>query len=284
MTPLIFASAMALFRAALSSSDPLFPTDGTAGGPLPVNGVWAALPAGCQAPTSLDLTTWQKCATPIGFLDGELAALEKPGPGTRATATQYYSIARTKFWVARRTPDSPAIVQVDVPILLSSAVVYIAIAPESLDEGGRFVAATGWPILCPPATVTIEGVTNDGGHCSVSTVRGLRTAAAITPDPSKTYRLVRVTGEAVVDASPPPPTAPIPPASSEAPAAEGPPSAAPAPDAPPMADPDAPPTPDANSPTATPPTAAPGEVMETPLAPPGEAAPVPQTASGPGVS
>jgi hypothetical protein len=250
MTPLIFASAMALFRAALSSSDPLFPTDGTAGGPLPVNGVWAALPAACETPTSLDLTTWPKCATPIGFLDGELAALEKPGPGTRATATQYYSIARTKFWVAKPLADSPAIVQVDVPILLSSAVVYIAVTPDSLDEGGRFTAATGWPILCPPVTVTIDGVRNDGGHCSVSTARGLRIAAAITPDPAKTYRLVRVTGEAEAQS----PTAP--------------------------ATADAAPTPDARLPAATPPTAAPGEVVETPLPPPSEgAAPQPSTAA-----
>jgi hypothetical protein len=279
MTPLIFASALALFRAALSSSDPLFPTDGSAGGPLPVNGVWAALPAACETPTSLDLTTWPKCATPIGFLDGELAALQKPGPGTRATATQYYAIARTKFWVAKSTPDSPAIVQVDVPILLSSAVVYIAITPDSLDEGGRFVAATGWPILCPPVTVMIEGVHNDGGHCSVTTVGGVSAAAAITPDPSKTYRLVRITGEAVVGT--PASNLPVPPQPAEAPVAEAAPSAAQTSEAAPMADPDAPPAPSAGSPEAAPPTAAPREVMETALPPADDATPSAQPLAAP---
>ena len=142
MTPLIFASAMALFRATLSSPDPLFPTDGTGGGPTPVNGVWAGLPADCAQPTSIDLSTWPKCAQPIGFLDGQIAVLQKPGPNNDAKPGEFNSIARTKFWTAKAAGDAPAIVQVDVPILFQSLHVYIAVKPNAVDDRGGFIAAT----------------------------------------------------------------------------------------------------------------------------------------------
>jgi hypothetical protein len=267
MTPLIFASAMALFRATLSSPDPLFPTDGTAGGPTPVNGVWAGLPADCAEPTSLDLSTWPKCATPVGFLDGVIAVLEKPGPGKRATPDQYYSIARTKFWVVKAAPASPAtaqaaaasapaeppslaapaIVQVDIPILFASSTIYIAVTPDAVDDKGGFVAATGWPIGCP--ATPLAGVSVDGGHCSATTADGVRAAAAIEPDVSKTYRLVRINAALAAAAGP---------ASAASPPAVTPPSTAV--------------SPPANMPLSTPPTVAPGIVTE---APPG--APTPPT-------
>jgi hypothetical protein len=241
MTPLIFASAMALFRATLSSPDPLFPTDGTGGGPVPVNGVWAGLPADCATPTSLDLSTWPKCATPIGFIDGVIAVLEKPGPGKKATPDQYYSVARTKFWSVKPVDaEAPAIVQVDVPILFASSTIYIAIMPDAVDDRGGFVSAKGWPIGCPAAST--DGVAVDGGHCSAKTADGVRMAAALQPDPSKTYRLVRVNAPAP-DATAPDTTSPPVPLSPSAPA----------------------------SPPSTPPTAAPGQVLETPLPPPGDA-------------
>ena len=261
MTPLIFASAMALFRATLSSPDPLFPTDGTAGGPTPVNGVWAGLPADCETPTSLDLSTWPKCATPVGFLDGVIAVLEKPGPGKKAKADQYYSVARTKFWsVKGSTPDAPDIVQVDIPILFASSTIYIAVMPDAVDSTGGFIAAKGWPIGCPPAGA--PGVTVDGSHCSATTADGVRAAAAIQPDVAKTYRLVRVNAVAPSDAAP----------ATATPAPTGLPSTTPPPPmAPSTATPQAAPetaAPSTTAPPSTPPTAAPGEVMETPLAPP----------------
>lgn len=254
MNALIFASAMALFRATLSSPDPLFPTDGTAGGPIPVNGVWAGLPADCGTPTSLDLSTWPKCATPVGFLDGVIAVLEKPGPGKKATPDQYYSIARTKFWVAKAAPvggaaapgasptagpapSAPAIVQVDVPILFASSTIYIAVLPDAVDDTGGFIAATGWPIGCPATPVA--GVKVDGGHCSATTAEGVRTAAAVEPEVAKTYRLVRINPAS----APPAPTA--------------------------STSPVAPPA--SVTPPSTPPTAAPGVVSETPLPAPGAA-------------
>ena len=275
MTSLIFASAMALFRATLSSPDPLFPTDGTAGGPVPVNGVWAGLPAGCDTPTSLDLSTWPKCATPVGFLDGVIAVLEKPGPGKKATPDQYYSVARTKFWsVKGLTPDAPDIVQVDIPILFASSTIYIAVLPDAVDDHGSFIAAKGWPIGCPPAGAV--GVTVDGSHCSADTADGVRAAAAIQPDLAKTYRLVRINVAATTATSPatvtPPPTNAAPPTGTTpqaTPSDAGVPAASP---------PDATPTavqPVPVVPPSTPPTAAPGEVMETPLAPP----PAPPTES-----
>src|SRR5271170_5143942 len=137
MSPLIFVSVMALFHAALSSSDPLFPTDSTAGGPKPVNGVWAVLPADCEAPTTLDLSMWPKCAVPVGFIDGEVAALKRPEPGSKAKSDEFYSIARTHFWVAK---GSPAIVQIDVPILFNHTTVYLAVTPEATDDAGAFTS------------------------------------------------------------------------------------------------------------------------------------------------
>ncbi len=246
MTPLIFASAMALFRATLSSSDPLFPTDGTAGGPTPVNGVWAGLPADCAVPTSLDLATWPKCATPVGFLDGQIAVLEKPGPGKKATPDQYYSIARTKFWVAKPSAaGAPAIVQVDIPIMFASSTIYIAVQPDALDDSGGFVSAKGWPVSCPPTPV--EGVTVEGKHCTAATADGVRAAAAVQPDASKLYRLMRIN----VAQPTVPPNAPT---SSPA---------APPPTAPQTV------TPSPATPPSTPPTAVPGVVTETALPPPG---------------
>ena len=253
MNALIFASAMALFRATLSSPDPLFPTNGTAGGPTPVNGVWAGLPADCATPTSLDLSTWPKCATPVGFLDGVIAVLEKPGPGKKATPDSYYSSARTKFWVVKpANTESPAIVQVDIPILFASSTIYIAVLPDAVDGSGGFIAATGWPIGCPQTPVA--GVDVDGGRCSATTADGVRGAAAMQPDAAKTYRLVRVNATNASQANPSP-------AAGSAPATMGPDTpSSPAPMGPAAAEPGAPPS--------TPPTAAPGEVTATPLAAP----------------
>jgi hypothetical protein len=244
MTPLIFASAMALFRATLSSPDPLFPTDGPGSGPLPVNGIWAGLPAECAPPTSLDLSTWPKCATPVGFLDGQIAVLQKPKAGSTAPPDQYVSVARTKFWTAKPSGGAPEIVQVDVPILFNHATIYIALQPDAVDEEGRFVSAVGWPVGCPPAGVA--GISDDNGRCVATTADSVRAAAAIVPSPDKTYRLVRI------DAS-----------------SASPPSTAPA-QTPPQGhafDPDtsAAPTLLQAAPPSTPPTAAPGAVTETPL-------------------
>ena len=256
MTPLIFASAMALFRATLSSPDPLFPTDGTAGGPVPVNGVWAGLPADCTTPTSLDLSTWPKCATPVGFLDGQIAVLEKPGPGKKATPDQYYSIARTKFWsVKSATAGAPAIVQVDIPILFASSTIYVAVLPDAVDDNGGFVAAKGWPIGCPQ--VPVVGVSVDGGHCSATTADGVRGAASIQPDVSKTYRLVRINTETADQPSATPTFVPTAPASSAAGIAT--------PSAPAVSAPSGPVANMPSAPPSTPPTAIPGEVTSTPL-------------------
>jgi hypothetical protein len=242
MTPLIFASAMALFRATLSSPDALFPVDGTGAGPLPVNGIWAGLPADCAPPTSLDLSTWPKCATPVGFLDGQIAVLQKPRAGSTAPPDQYVSVARTKFWTAKPSGGgAPEIVQVDVPILFNHSTIYIAVQPDAVDGDGRFVSAVGWPVGCPP--VAVAGISNDDGRCVATTADSVRAAAAITPAADKTYRLMRINASS---ASPPP--------------AQMPPDAQ-APDS----DPSASPPPLTAAPPSTPPTAAPGEVTETPL-------------------
>jgi hypothetical protein len=246
MTPLIFASAMALFRATLSSPDPLFPTDGTAGGPVPVNGLWAGLPVDCAAPTSLDLSTWPKCATPVGFLDGQIAVLEKPGPGKRATTDQYYSVARTKFWsIKPAAAGAPAIVQVDIPILFAASTIYIAVQPDAVDDSGGFVAAKGWPVGCPPTPV--DGVTQDGKRCTAATAEGVRAAAAMQPEASKLYRLVRINA---ADAPSSPATGP---SSTAAPGAQSP--------------ADSLQGPSTATPPSTPPTATPGQVTENPLPP-----------------
>jgi hypothetical protein len=239
MNPIVFASAMALFRATLSSADPLFPTDGTAGGPVPVNGVWAGLPADCQTPTSLDLSTWPKCATPVGFLDGEIAVLEKPGPDRPAKADQFYSIARTRFWTIK---GEPSIVQVDVPILFNHTTIYIALKPDAVNEEGGFVSAVGWPIGCPATAA--PGIAMDGKHCVASTPEAVRAAAATEPDAAKTYRLVRINAAATTatpdtgapatapSVAPAPPSAPA--AASDTPPAPLPPAPTPPSSTPPL--------------------------------------------------
>jgi hypothetical protein len=243
MTPVIFASALALFRATLSSDDPLF--DKAAAGPHPVNGIWAALPVDCQTPTSLDLSTWPHCATPVGFLDGEIAALQKPAPDAKTPPDQFVALARTHFVVVG---GSPVIAQVDVPIMFSRSTIYIALQPDAVDDKGGFVAATGWPVGCP--AYPVDGIVKTGSRCVGSTPAAVRLAAQETPDPAKTYRLVRIDASA---ASAPPPTPPASPAAAAA--VDGPPS--------------------------TPPTAAPGAVGETSL-PPVAPAPLPASpGSGP---
>jgi hypothetical protein len=257
MTPLILASAMALFRATLSSPDPLFPTDGPGSGPLPVNGIWAGLPADCATPTSLDLSTWPKCATPVGFLDGQIAVLQKPRAGSTVPPDQYVSVARTKFWTAKQSAGAPEIVQVDVPILFNHATIYIAVQPDAVDEAGRFVSAVGWPVGCPPAAVA--GISNDNGRCVAMTADSVRAAAAIVPSPDKTYRLVRINASIA---------SPLSPAAGQTPTTDQ------APDT----DTSAAPPPLQAAPPSTPPTAAPGQVIETPLpAPTPPPTPTPQS-------
>jgi hypothetical protein len=290
MISLVLVSAIALFRATLSSQDPLLPQALPVSGPHPVDGLWAALPAACETPTSLNLALWPACAVPIGFLGGELAPLQKPEPGSAAERS-YVALARTHYQVEAGSPD---IVEVDVPIMFSRSTIYIALQPDAMDPAQGFTAATGWPVGCPASPM--EGVIHRGARCVATTAAGGRAAAALSVDPAATYRLVRVAGGADQPlgvlpapaasapdagagqggapsapasqfASPstspqgPPPT-PLPSAPIAAPASDG---AAPSEMGPPAADPASPP--------ATPPTAPPSPVEEAPLAAPGDPPP-----------
>lgn len=226
------ASAAALLHSTMVSSTPLA-TPEAATGPMPQNGVWALLPADCEQPTSLDLSSWAKCATPIGFLDDEVAALERPGPGKKATPDEFYSIARTKFAMAPGLTDAPApaVAQVVVPMIFSRSYYYLAIAPVGLDPNGRFAEAKGWPVACPPKA--------DGG-CTAKTLDTVRTQATIAPtDPSRLYRLVRIQASAPSapdTAMPDTPTAQPAPTTPAAPTTPPAPPAAPTPAAPALPD------------------------------------------------
>jgi hypothetical protein len=157
----------------------------------------------------VNLADWPKCATPVGFLDDVVAALQRPAKG--ATDTGLYAVAKTKYVVAS---GDPAIVQLEVPTLFSRSTLYIALTPDSLDASGRFEAATGWPLGCP--TEPTPGVVLDGARCTALTIEGVRARAQAAPDPAKTYRLVRIPA-ADPSASPPAPDAVVP--SPSAPAA-----------------------------------------------------------------
>jgi hypothetical protein len=218
------ASAAALLHSTMVTSGPLVP-DGATPGPLPQNGVWALLPDACDAPTSLDLSTWPKCATPIGFVDDEVSALERPAPGNRATPTEFYSIGRTRYAVVPGAPpDAPAVAQVAVPMVFSRSYYYLAISPAApLDAAGRFAAARGWPVACLPKAQ---------GGCNPKTLADVQTQAAIEPtDPKRLYRMIRILPAASAPAAPDTPApiivppagtiteAPLPPAKDAAPPA-----------------------------------------------------------------
>lgn len=253
------ASAAALLHSTMVTGAPLIADDATPG-PMPQNGIWALLPAECDTPTDLDLSAWPKCATPIGFADDEVAALEKPAPGNKATTTEFYSIGRTRYAVAPASgADAPAVVQVAVPQVFSRSYYYLAVTPAApLDASGRFAAATGWPIACLPKAQ---------GGCRPKTLADVQAQAAIAPDdPKRLWRMVRITapgavdtatGDAAATAAPPAPGTPTP----AAPAAPGAPAT----------------TPPAN-PTATPPAmGTPSTTPAAPASPPSDNLP----ASGP---
>jgi hypothetical protein len=181
----IAASASALLHSTMVTSAPLVP-EGAAPGPLPQNGVWALLPAECETPTSLDLSSWPKCATPIGFADDEVAALERPARGAEATPTAFNSIGRTKYAVAPgAAPDAPAVAQVVVRMVFSRSYYYLAVRPAApLDADGRFAAARGWPVACLPKAQ---------GGCNPRTLADVQAEAAIEPtDPKRLYRMIRI--------------------------------------------------------------------------------------------
>jgi hypothetical protein len=257
---MLAASAAALLHSTMVTSGPLVP-DGAANGPLPQNGVWALLPAECDTPTTLDLSSWPKCATPIGFVDDEVAALERPSPDNKATATEFYSVARTKYAVAQgAAPEAPAVAQVVVPMVFSRSYYYLAIAPSApLDEAGRFAAARGWPVACLP---------KGQGGCNPKTLADVQTQAAIEPtDPKRLYRMVRILPSAPAggDASAPAPApGAVPPAGAvtEAPL--------------PPANPDAAPAPAPSAPTTSP---APPPTSGSAAPPPASPTPAPQTGS-----
>ena len=176
-------SIAALLRTSMNSGAPLTTPDAPA--PHPQNGVWALLPSDCETPTGLDLSAWPKCATPIGFLDDEIAALEKPGPGKKAKAEEFYSIGRTKYAMARAgAADGPAIAEIAVPMVFSRSYYYLAIKPDAVDDAGRFAAAKGWPVACLP---------KDEGGCTPKSLADVQAQAAMAPvDPARVYRLIRV--------------------------------------------------------------------------------------------
>jgi len=222
-------SPSALLHSTMVTSGPLIP-DSAPMGPMPQNGVWALVPSDCDAPTSLDLSTWPKCATPIGFADDEVAALERPAPGNKATPDQFFSVARTKYATASAAAaDAPAVVQVAVPILLSRSYYYLALTPAGpLDADGRFAEAKGWPVACLP---------KGQGGCKPKTLADVQTQAAVAPtDPKRLYRMIRILVAAPAPPAPAPsapitetqlpPAAPSPavsaPASSQSPSTRGP--------------------------------------------------------------
>ena len=148
------------------------------------NGVWALLPTGCEAPTSLDISTWAKCAQPLGFVDKEVAVLKHPAPGSGARPGEFTSIARTQYAVAPgASSTAPEVVQVDVPMVFSHTFLYLAVTPASV-MNGRFADAKAWPVACLAEA--------DGG-CTATTLAQVQTAAAIAPtDPARLSRLMRV--------------------------------------------------------------------------------------------
>lgn len=215
---LLMASAAALLHSTMVTSAPLAPEAGPSG-PTPQNGVWALVPSvDCAVPTSLDISTWPKCATPIGFLDGEVAALERPGPGKKAKADEFYSIARTKFVMVPGVPatadakpgaapvSAAAVAQVVVPMIFSRSYYYLSITPVALDTDGHFAEAKGWPVACLP---------KDQGGCNPKTLADVQAQAAMEPtDPARLYKLVRIQPAAAT----PPANAPAAPADGSAPA------------------------------------------------------------------
>ena len=197
---LILASAAALLHTTLSSSAPLIPLQAdpasAAGAPRAENGIWALLPAGCEAPTSLDITTWAKCAQPLGFVDSEVGVLKHPALGSGAKRGEFTAIARTHYAVAPgASAIAPDLVQVDVPMIFSHIFLYLAVTPVSVTNG-RFEDAQAWPVTCLAEA--------DGG-CSATTLAQVQTAAATAPtDPARLYRIMRVSEPANnVPASPP---------------------------------------------------------------------------------
>jgi hypothetical protein len=181
---LMAASAAALLHTTMVTSGPLIP-DGANGAAMPQNGVWALIPADCETPTTLDLGAWPKCVTPIGFAEDEVAALERPAPGNKAKADEFYSMARTKYALAPATvTGGPEVVQVVVPMVFSRSYYFLAIVPEALDADGRFAAAHGWPVACAdPAK----------GGCNPKGLADVQAQAATAPtDPQRLYKLVRI--------------------------------------------------------------------------------------------
>ena len=191
-------SVAALLRTSMSSSAPL--TTPGVEAPRPQNGVWALIPSDCEAPVGLDLAGWPKCATPVGFLDDEIAALEKPGPGKKATAEEFYSIGRTKYAMAPpAAADAPAIAEIAVPMVFSRSYYYLAIKPEAVGADGHFSAAHGWPIPCRA---------RDQGGCTPKALADIQAQAALEPaDPARVYRLIRIENAAAPTAPATPPTA-----------------------------------------------------------------------------
>ncbi len=195
---LILVSAAALLQSTLSSSAPLIVPG--SGAPMAENGIWALLPADCAAPTSLDISTWDKCSQPLGFVDDQVAVLERPGPGKRAKADQFYSIARTHYAAAAGVqPSDPEVVQIDVPMVFSHTFLYLAVTPKSV-AGGRFEDAQAWPVAC---------LAQSDGGCTATTLAQVQGAAIPSPtDAARLYRLMRVTAAAVETALPAAPTSP----------------------------------------------------------------------------
>ena len=188
---LILVSAAALLHTTLSSSTPLIPPAAPDAAPSPIasaamaqNGVWALLPMGCEAPTSLDISTWAKCAQPLGFVDNEVAVLKHVAPGSGAKPGEFTSIARTHYAVAPgASATAPQVVQVDVPMIFSHTFLYLAVTPAAV-ANGRFEDAQAWPVACLAEA--------DGG-CSATTLAQVQTAAVPAPtDPERLYRLMRV--------------------------------------------------------------------------------------------
>lgn len=222
LLPLLLGACSNLVR----SETPWFVSDAAADMPPLREGVWVAAKPDCSFDADLLLEHWPDCAEGWVVRDGEiLTLLSFTGePGSDRGHRADYDWSHTAYALADGTPrifqmhcgaptslpvpaDVPPPPRTSLDETVSRLVYcYWGLHSKRLDDEGRIVAFSTWPIWCGPlpdrpeaegspsgTDAPFAGITIVGDHCIADDVEALRNAAVASESlgPSSQLRWVR---------------------------------------------------------------------------------------------
>ena len=139
--------------------------------PLPADGLWVALDAGCAKPTAANVHAWPHCASPFWIRGGKATVLVA-GAADKENVRDVSYAADYHF-----APGDPLIAQVGTP---RDGYVWLALTDLDRDNQGRLVGAVGAAVPCAHPAAGDAPVRARLNGCTGADVDAVRKLAAAT--------------------------------------------------------------------------------------------------------